>query len=188
MKAYQLSRSETLKEIRRLNKNLSARLKRIEGDENLPQFAVEGYKKLKSRTDFQNLDKLTDQQLTTLLRDVRYISDLKSANVRGAKYTQEVYLPIKRKLEALSPNLRGQAFKAYESIIGEVPYDALFKYEIVGTATDYIYGGQDNEDIIADFIPKLTEVYQKQKLEGLSDAEARVLAAEKLEELLQQFK
>lgn len=187
MKAYQLSRSETLKEIRRLNKNLSARLQRIEGDENLPQFAVEGYKKLKSRTDFKNLENLTDQQLTTLLRDVRYISDLKSANVRGAKYTQEVYLPIKRKLESLSPNLRGQAFKAYERIIGEVPFDALFKYEIVGTATDYIYGGQNEEDIIADILPVLTDIYEEQKERGLTNEEARVLAAERLKDLLRQF-
>lgn len=188
MKAYDLTRSETIKEIQRIRKNLSARLKRIEGDENLPQFAVEGFKKLSKRVDFSKLGKLTDKELTTVLRDIKYISDLKSSNVLGAQYVQNVYIPIKQKLDALSPDLRASAWRAFESIQGETSkLVERFKYEIVGTATDYIYGAADNEDTIRDIISAFDDTYTK--FNGDIDSEAaRIHFTKKLDELRQQFK
>lgn len=191
MKAYDLNRADTIKEIRRINRNLSARLERIRGDENLPQFAVEGYDKFLKRvanlkSKLAKGEKLTDNQLTTILRDIRYISDLKSSRVLSAKYVAEVYTPIKTKLEALSPDQRKRAWKIYEKVQGEAAMLDRFKYEIVATATDYIYGGQTDDDAIQDLINEFDKVYEKYAGD-VDDAEARVLFTNYLDSLRKQF-
>lgn len=191
MKAYDLNRADTIKEIRRINRNLSARLERIRGDENLPQFAVEGYDKFIKRVDnlknkLANGEKLTDSQLTTILRDIRYINDLKSSRVLSAKYVADVYTPIKTKLEALSPDQRKRAWKIFESIQGEAKMIDRFKYEVVGTATDYIYGGEINDSAIEDILKAFETTYNE--FEGdIDSAEARVFFTEILNGLRKQF-
>lgn len=201
MKAYDLNRADTIKEIRRINRNLSARLKRIRGDENLPKFAVEGYDKMLRRVanyKQKAIDEaiaegksakeamLSDSQLTTILRDIRYINDLKSSRVLSAKYVAEVYTPIKTKLEALSPEQAKRAWKIYEKVQGEAALLDRFKYEIVATATDYIYGGQTDDDAIQDLISEFDKVYEK-FTGDIDSAEARVLFTEYLDELRKQF-
>lgn len=191
MKAYDLNRADTIKEIRRINRNLSTRIERIRGSENLPQFAVEGYDKFRKRVDnmkskLADGEKLTDNQLTTLLRDIRYINDLKSSRVLSAKYVAEVYTPIKTKLEALSPEQAKRAWKIYEKVQGEAALLDRFKYEIVATATDYIYGGQQDDDIIQDVINEFDKVYEKFTGE-IDNAEARVLFTQYLDSLRKQF-
>lgn len=186
MKAYNKSRSETIKEIRRINRNLSARLKRIEGDENLPQFAVEGYNKFIKRHNLNSLETMTDQQLTTILRDITYLNDLKSARVLGARYTAKIYLPIKEKLEALSPDQRKRAWKIYEKIQGGTGLIDRFKYEVVATATDYIYGGQGDDEAIEEVIREFQTVYERFG-GNIDNAKARVLFTEKLDALRREF-
>ena len=183
MLASQLTPKEMRKESRRLIKNLSRRIERIEGlGSSAPQYAVSAYRELEKRIP-KKITQLSDKELKTLYRDLRYINSLKSSTVKGALQSQAKFEPIKDKLEALSPETRKKFWsiygKLYERTSGTLEN---FKYEIFETNIDYIYGGQDVdkavEDIIAEYDKTLKELGG-----DVTDEEIKILFTSKLQTL-----
>ncbi len=183
MLASQLSPREMRQESRRLIKNISRRIARIEGlGSSAPQYAVNAYRELEKRIP-KRLTQLSQKELTTLYRDLRYINALKSSTVKGALQTQSKFEPIKEKLEVLSPDTKKKFWeiygKLYERTSGTMEN---FKYELFETNIDYIYGGQEVDKAVADII----EEYDKTLKElggNVTDEEIKVLFTSKLHSL-----
>ena len=100
MISSELTEEQLVKEIRRVNKNLSRRLDRIEkrGLE-VSTFALNKYKDFKEKLPIgRELRKLDKKQLQSLYRDVKYISNLKSSTVKGALATKNKFEPIRDRL------------------------------------------------------------------------------------------
>lgn len=183
MLASQLTPAEMRKESKRLIKNISARISRIEGlGSSAPQYAVNRFRQLEQNLPAKLTD-LSDSQLRTLYRDLRYIENLKSSSVKGAKEVAVKFEPIKEKLDALSPTTKKKFWeiygKLYERTSGTMEN---FKYELFAANIDYIYGGQEVDKAVMDII----EEYDK-TLEYLggnaNDEEIKLLFTQKLRSL-----
>lgn len=183
MLASKLSPKEMRQESRRLIKNISRRIKRIEGlGSSTPQYAVNAYRDLEKKIP-NRLTQLSNKELNTLYRDLRYVNSLKSSTVKGALHTQSKFEPIKEKLEVLSPSTKKKFWeiygKLYERTSGTMEN---FKYELFETNIDYIYGGQEADKAVADII----EEYDKTLKElggNVTDEEIKVLFTSKLQSL-----
>lgn len=184
MIASRLTPQEMRKESRRLIKNLSRRIERIEGlGSSAPQYAVSAYRELEKRIP-KRLTELSSTELTTLYRDLRYINSLKSSTVNGAIQTQSKFEPIKAKLEALSPDTQKNFWdiygKLYERTSGTMEN---FKYELFEANIDYIYGGQEVDKAVEEILSEYDSTLKE--LGGdVSDAEIKVLFTSKLRTLL----
>lgn len=180
MLASQLTPQEMRKESRRLIKNLSRRIARIEGLGNTaPQYAVQKYREIEKNIP-KRLTQLSQKELNTLYRDLRYINSLKSSTAKGAMQTQAKFEPIKDKLQVLSEDKRKKFWeiygKLYERTSGTME---KFKYELFETNIDYIYSGQDTDSAVEEII----EEYDKtlKELGGfVTDEEIKVLFTSKL--------
>lgn len=183
MLASKLTPQEMRKESRRLIKNLSRRIARIEGlGSSAPQYAVEHYRELEKRIP-KRLTQLSQKELTTLYRDLRYISALKSSTVKGALQSQKTFEPIKAKLEVLSPEARKKFWeiygKIYERTSGTMEN---FKYELFETNIDYIYGGQDVDTAVEEIINEYDRTL-KEMGSYASDEEIKILFTSRLKGL-----
>lgn len=187
MKASNLNANELAKDIRRIEKNLKQRVAHIEAHEDLPQFGAESFRKFEDRLhrklDGKPLSSLTEEELRSLHRDIRYINDLKSTSIRGAEIARDKYLPIKERLEALSPELRDRFREAYNKLVGENKLLEQFKYDIMGVDIDMIYGGSQADDIyftIREVVDKTLEKLGS----GYTDEEFKLLLTSELESFL----
>lgn len=171
------------KESRRLIKNLSRRIARIEGlGSSAPQYAVNHYRELEKRIP-SRLTKLSDKELQTLYRDLRYINSLKSSTVKGALQTQETFEPIKAKLETLSKD-KQRAFweiygKLYETAGGTLEN---FKYVIYETNIDYVLSGKDVDTAVEEIINEYNKSLEEMGSYA-SDEEFNILFTSRLQGL-----
>lgn len=183
MLASQLSPQEMRQEIKRLIKNLSRRISNIEGlGSSAPQYAVNAYRELEKRIP-NRLTQLSQKELTTLYRDLRYINSLKSSTVKGALFTQTKFEPIKAKLDALSPDTRKKFWEIYEKLYERTSGTMEnFKYELFETNIDYIYGGQEVDKAVNDIIKEYDKSLKE--LGGYAtDEEIKLLFTSKLKSL-----
>jgi hypothetical protein len=154
------------KKTRRLIKNISRRIERIEkyDKETTPQYAVEKYRSLNIP---KRLSELSRKELENLYRDLSYIEKLKSSTVRGAKEVQRKLEPIKNNLKTLSPEAKKKFWeiygKQYEITSGTFE---KYKYEVWGTILDMMYKGKTEEEIIEDIINAYDTL---EELEGEDD-------------------
>lgn len=183
MLASQLTPKEMRQESRKLIKNLSQRIKRIEGlGSSAPQYAVNKFRELEKSIP-KRLTQLSKEELTTLNRDLRYINSLKTSTVKGALHTQEKFEPVKAKLDALSPDTQKKFWeiygKLYERTSGTMEN---FKYELFETNIDYIYGGQEVDKAVTDIINEYDKTLKE--LGGYAtDEEIKVLFTSRLQTL-----
>ena len=182
MKAANLTDKELRKEIRRLDRNLSRRIANIEGlGSSAPQYAINRYRE--ATKDVKSLSALSNKQLVTLHRDLRYIDALKSSTVKGAKDVAIKFEPIREALEALSPNMRDKFWEIYGKLYERTGNTMEgFKYEIFATNVDYIYGGQEVDKAVFDIINAYDET--REQLGGSArDEEIKLLFTQKLQTL-----
>lgn len=183
MIASRLTVKEMRKESRRIIKNLSRRIERIERlGASAPQYAVEHYRKLEKRLPAR-LTQLSEKELTSLYRDLRYINALKSSTVKGALQTQKTFEPIKQKLEVLSPDSQRKFWEIYGKLY-EITGNTMegFKYELFETNIDYIYGGQDVDTAVQEIINEYDRTL-KEMGSYASDEEIKILFTSRLKEL-----
>ena len=182
MKAQYLNREELLKENRRLIRNLSKRAKNIEGlgFETTPHYAINQFKELKQNLP-QNISELSTKELQTLNRDLNYINSLKTATVKGAKRTQEVFTPVAKWLNVISPEKKKEFFSVYDKLYSTYHLYSRFKYEIFGTTMVQQMQGQDLEKFVNDLI-KFGEELEKEG-KTITDEEFRVLFTTELQNL-----
>lgn len=187
MKASNLNANELAKDIRRIEKNLKQRVAHIEAHEDLPQFGAESFRKFEDRLhrklDGKPLSSLTEEELRTLHRDIRYINDLKSTSIRGAEIARDKYIPIKERLEALSPELRDRFREAYNKLVDENKLLEQFKYDIMGVDIDMIYGGSQADDIYYNIMELVDKTLEKLG-SGYTDEEFKLLLTSELESFL----
>lgn len=159
MKASNLTREELLKENRRLIKNLRSRIGRIEElDLKSPIYAQSKFQELMKNTPSKISD-LDTKELQTLYRDLKYISSLKSATLRGAREVAGNYEPIREKMSVFSKELQGKVWEIYGKMydkIGQVKY----KYTIMDTIIDIMFSGEDTEKIVHDLTNLYDEAYR----------------------------
>lgn len=171
------------KESRRLIKNLSRRIARIEGlGASAPQYAVTHYRELEKRIP-SKLTQLSDKELQTLYRDLRYINSLKSSTVKGALQTQKTFEPIKENLETLSKD-KQRAFweiygKVYERTSGTMEN---FKYVLFETNIDYILSGQDVDTAVEEIIDEYNKSLEEMGSYG-TDEDFKLLFTSRLKNL-----
>lgn len=183
MKSTRLSPSEMRKESRRLLTNIRKRIDRIEGlGSSAPQYAVNRFREIEKDVP-KKLSDLSDEKLRTLYRDLRYINNLKSASVKGAKEVQQKFEPIKNNLTALSPETRKKFWEIYGKVY-EITSGTMenFKYEIFETNIDYIYSGQDIDKAVSEIINE----YNKSLKElggNATDENVKLLFTSKLQTL-----
>ncbi len=189
MLATYITTEEMLEESRKLINSLKGRIANIEGlGESAPQYAVKHFRELEKRIP-KKLTDLSDKELRTLYRDLRYINALKSSTVKGAKEIQKKFLPIEKQLNALSKTTRNKFWEAYGKIF-ESTGGVLekFKYEILETNIDYIYGGDvDIDSIVNDIV----SAYDKTLLElgyDPDDETIKLHFTDKLDKLRKQFR
>lgn len=188
MLASNKSKSEMIKDIRKIEQNLSRRVANIEKREDLPQFGAESFRKYQQRVKNKlggkkSLTSLTEEQVRTIHRDVRYLNTLKSTSIKGAEQARDMYLPVKQKLETLSPDLRKKFWSIYEKVVERFGYMDMFKYELFESNIDYIYGGESDTDKA---VAEIFELYDKTLKElggNVTDEEIKVLFTSKLQSL-----
>lgn len=187
MKAHNTNKQDLLRDIREIDKNLSRRMGRIRSKENLPQYAVNSYDKLKSRINFKKLNSLNAEELTKVYRNISYINNLKSSTVEGAKIAAKTYEPLKERLATLSPSSRKKIQTLYNKYVEETAgLSDFFKYEILDTETDLFFEGENEEDILYRLTKIFNEAYEG--TEGATESkEFKLLFTEKLKKLQDEF-
>lgn len=169
-----------------LIKSLKARIANVEKlGSSAPKHAVNLFRDLEKRIP-KRLKTLSDKELRTLYRDLRYINALKSSTVRGAKKAQKTFEPIKSTLETLSKSSQDKFWEVYgrmfERLGGTLEN---YKYEIMNADIDYILQGQDVDQTTKELIKKFDETLEE--LGGsATDEKVKVLFARKIKELQKQ--
>lgn len=195
MKASNLNATELRKEIRRLEKNLKRRTSNISKlQDEASQTAVEKFYDL--RLELADLGNLTEKELRTLHRDLRYINAMPTSYVKGAKkvVTNLRSLAEKLQLDGTYSNLyelysaSGDMYKKLEEIYGKVSsyigkgITEMFRYEVLESSVDYIYSGQDVDKAVEDLI-KLYDKTVKELGGSATDEKIRVLFTSRLDSL-----
>ena len=187
MKASNLNANELAKDIRRIEKNLKQRVAHIEAHEDLPQFGAESFRKFEDRLhrklDGRPLSSLTEEELRTLHRDIRYINDLKSTSIRGAEIARDKYIPVKEKLDVLSPEIKSKFWEIYGKLVDENRLLEQFKYDIMGADISMIYGGTQADEIV-ETIRELYDTTLEELGRNATDEDIKVLFTSKLESFL----
>lgn len=188
MLASNKNKSAMIRDIRRLEKNLKGRVSSIEKREDLPQFGAESFRKFERRMNKllqgkRNLGALSEEQIQTLHRDIRYLNDLKSTSIKGATKARDVYKPVKEKIDALSPKLREKFWEIYNKTVERFGYMDMYKYELFETNIDYLYSGETDVD---QAVAEIFKQYDKtlRELRGEGDEETvRILFTQRLQDL-----
>lgn len=143
--------TEYRKEIRRLEKNLGARAKNIEGRGELAfQYLPQKLKELKEEHP-QNLKDMDIKELRSYYRQLTEIGQQKSATVKGALEAQQNFGYISSKMKNLTEEQKSRLFKFYGKIYEQfTELSKDFKYEILAVAADTseIYGDRGTEDVL----------------------------------------
>lgn len=164
-------------------RNLSRRVERIEklGLDNV-RYAAQQFRELQASTP-KNLNKLSDKELRTLYRDLRYIDRLKTSTVKGAKQAQAKFEPIREKLEPLSQPLKDKFWEIYGKVYEELGGTAeRFKYEVFDVTTDYIYDGADTDKAVLDIVEQYRTAL-KELGSNATDEEVKLLFTNQLKTL-----
>lgn len=154
MIAYKKTKSDTLKDIRRLERNVRSRVENIEARKDLPQFGAESFRKFEMRVQnylekagVTSISKLPEEQIEKISRDIRYLNQLKSTSVKGAELAKEFYVPTKERLDALSPEQEGRTYNIYDRVLSRFMGMENYKYEIQNYIVDRMLEGADNDSI-----------------------------------------
>lgn len=186
MESKRLTKEEYIKEIKRLYRNISNRLKVVEAQGFGSREATENFKRATEKIDPHRLVKsikaLEDKEVVNLYRDLSYINSLKSSYIIGNKEYTEFWQPIKEKIELLSDSTKSKLWEMYDRIYNISPLYERFKYTIIATATEQAYSGNTDPEAFAE---KIEELYNEIMQDGgysMSDEEFTIKFNEKLYE------
>lgn len=182
MKAVNQDRENLLKESRRIYRNLSKRMRRIQGLSDLqdiPDYAFYKFRELQENTP-RDIRTLNDEELLQYYRDLKYISGLKSSTVKGAKSIQNKWEPVREILNTLSKDTKDKFWSVYKRLYEEGGVRERFKYEVFGNTISRMLQGTDVDRIKDD----ITKLYDSLIKEGVDDDELPIRFSEGLNELL----
>ena len=174
MKAQNLDRDELLKENRKLIRQLRARFKNIEKagvDISAPVYAPYKFKDLMANTP-KDLRTMGNTDLTKLNRDLRYIKDLKTASLKGARKAASDFNPIQKNLDLLSKDTRDKYYDVYKHLYENSSLIEKFKYSALQEIFDEALIATSPEDLEQKIMALYDKIYQMQIDKKLSDNEA----------------
>lgn len=159
---------ETKQEIRKLIRNIGRRVKNIEELGFIaPQYATRKFHELTDNR--KSLSDMTEKELNTLYRDLKYVDNLKSSTVKGAIDVGRNFEPIKQDLDTLSESTKKKFWEIYEKFYERTAGTAeAYKYIIFEQNIDEIFSGNTDVD---DIVNKLIEAYDKSLMETGGDDE-----------------
>ena len=185
MISSELTEEQLVKEIRRVNKNLSRRLTRIEkrGLE-VSTFALNKYNDFKEKLPVgRELRKLDKKQLQSLYRDVKYISNLKSSTVKGALSTKNKFEPIRDKLNTLSKTQQEKFWEIYGKLYETNATMEKFKYEIFDESIDEVFGATETDKIVKEIIDEFNETLKELGSEATEEQIRKRLFTNKIDKM-----
>lgn len=153
--------TELKKDIRRIERNLRARAKNIEGRGELAfQYLPQKLKELKEKHP-KNLEDMSQTELRSYYRHLVNIGQNKSSTVKGAIQAQEDFGYIANKLPNLTENQKSRIFRLYGKVyehFTEIAKD--FKYELLEVATDTveIYSERGSEDVLEQLLNEFEDL------------------------------
>ena len=155
MRSENLEREELIREVARLNRNLSNRLKnvsKIPPEYRLKNDALSKYNELQDKTD-KKPKEMSDKELRTYYRDLKYISSLKTSTVKGAENAALNFKDLERKLEISSSVLRDEIWELYGKLYEANPAVVeKFKYNIFDLINTQVLDSYKPTDIYLDEI------------------------------------
>lgn len=163
MRVENLNREELIGEVARLNRNLSRRLKnisKIPNDYRLENDALSKYEKLKNETN-KTPSKMSDKELRSYYRDLKYIDSLKTASYKGAVSAANNFKSFEKHMSYLSPNTRDKLWGIYGKLY-ERHGDVIdrFKYNIFDLIDRKVIGGDmDDESLLNNIISAFENAY-----------------------------
>lgn len=177
---------ETKQEIRKLIRNIGRRVKNIEElGESAPQYATKRFHEI---TDNRKpLSEMTEKELNTLYRDLKYVDNLKSSTVKGAILVQHNFEPYNNVLQILSENARKKFWEIYDKFYERTAGTAeAYKYIIFEQNIDEILSGNTDVDEI---VHNLIEAYDKSLMETGGDDEnaMRIRFSSNLEDIFGKY-
>lgn len=163
------------KEVKRLEKNLSARAKNIEGRGELAfQYLPRRMEQLK-REHSRPINEMSENELSTYLRQLRNANEAKSSTVKGAIKVQEDIGYLIDKLPTFKAEQRERLWHMYGKIYQEYTQIALdFKYELLDVAVDTVelHGPRATEDVLNQLLWDFEDL-ELEKRGRISDEEYR---------------
>lgn len=185
MKAHSQDAKSLRKDIYKLRKSLRENIREVgeasKASSLIPTDAVQQMRKLEKQMREKAVSKLNTSELTTLYRKLKYVDNLKSSTLEGAKTTAERWTPIKRNLDSLSQEQRDKWWGIYENLYKYYSGFQNYKYDIFNVI-DSNFGTDYNENIVGNIIDAYDEILMNS--ENMTDAEIMLLFTEKLKELL----
>lgn len=164
MKAVDLSTEELRNEVYKLRRNLMKNMRRVEELSSSP-FSVPNYaekhlgeitKEIK-KTPIKNM---SDKQLRSTYRKLKYIEGLKSSTLEGAKETIASGIEeVKEKLSSMSEKKQDKFWDLYEEALHKSGTFERFKYEIFDVYVDKVRA-RDNTGQIAENLEKLLKQFE----------------------------
>ena len=188
MVSTDLTKEELLKEVRRLKKNVGSRINNIDAlGIALEKSASTDYKKFLK--EYKILGKSTPEKvLRNEYRDLRYIDQLKTSTVKGAREAFENFADISGMLDALSRTERDKFWEIYKRFYETSGGMAeRFKYEVFEAIIDAQYSGMDADEFSENLNKIFDQVYGESKGAGGTDAELELLFTEKLADILKSY-
>lgn len=144
MLASNLTEKEMRQDVRRLIKNISRRVKRIESaGDTASQFSAIRFRELEKNLP-RKLTDLSKQELKNLHRDLRYLQGLKTSYLKGASKAKSSFENIREHLGSLSKKSQDKFWEIYGKLYNQTSgLLEKFKYEIFETNIDYIFSGEE---------------------------------------------
>lgn len=132
MKANQLKGEYLLKEVEDLYEELNDRIYEIEkAGYSLKKDASHKFRELQKKVP-DNFSELSDKELRSIYRELKYIDDLKTSRLQGAEEAQIMYKDIEHIVNNLGPQIQKRFWKLYDNLYERNQAAALaYKYDIL---------------------------------------------------------
>lgn len=168
------TREEYIKEIRRLERNLKQRAKKIERRGNLASQNLPN-KLRELRNKYPDiLTTMSKAEARSYYRELRNLDTMKSSTVKGATDVRQSFGYVEDKLSNFTDEQKEKLFQLYGKVYENfIIYAQEFKYEILETAADIVdqYSGGDVDRLTEEIINELEDLYEREQLNDYTQEE-----------------
>ena len=154
------TRADLEKEVKRLYKNVSRRIKRVRALENVPTYAVKDFDEA-TKNYTGRTSKMSMGDLLNLERDLEYIDNLKTSSVKGALKAKETFKPIADKLETYSKDTQDQFWALYGKFMETLNVMDKYKYDVMDIVMDYTTAGVSVDEAVKEMQKKFDTIIEE---------------------------
>lgn len=171
-----MTKSEYKREIRRLEKNLTARAKSIAGHESASQYLPNKMREVRQRYPFK-LDNMDINELRSYYRTLRGINETKSSTLKGAYKARKAFGNTEKIISKFDDDRKTKFFSLYDRIYENfITYGQDFKYELFETIADVMNTASDDnvsEAFVDDLMLDLDRLYEDAEINDYDDEELK---------------